>query len=163
MKTMTQKQQGFTLIELMIVVAIIGILAAVALPAYQDYTARAKASELMLAASTARTCISEKAQVGRSPDDCDATTSTAAVGTKTLSKYVKSVDVDGAGLVTATGASDLLGLTIKLTPQNGDTAKAAVADDFNGGFNLSEWVCTGSVASDGTAKASWLPSSCTAE
>lgn len=156
-----QNQKGFTLIELMIVVAIIGILAAVALPAYQDYTARAKASELMLAASTARTCISEKAQVGRSPDDCDATTST--VGTKTLSKYVKSVDVDDAGLVTATGASDLLGLTIKLTPQNGDTAIAAVADDFNSGFNLSEWVCTGSVATDGTAKASWLPSSCTAE
>lgn len=158
-----QNQKGFTLIELMIVVAIIGILAAVALPAYQDYTARAKASELMLAASTARTCISEKAQVGRSPDDCDATTSTEAVGTKTLSKYVKSVDVDGAGLVTATGASDLLGLTIKLTPQNGDTAKAAKAKDFKSGFNLSEWVCTGSVDTDGTAKASWLPSSCTAE
>lgn len=160
-----QNQKGFTLIELMIVVAIIGILAAVALPAYQDYTARAKASELMLAASTARTCISEKAQVGRSPDDCDATTSTVAVGTKTLSKYVKSVDVDDAGLVTATGASDLLGLTIKLTPQNGDTDKAAEADDFKNGFNLSEWVCTGSVATDGTgtAKASWLPSSCTAE
>jgi type IV pilus assembly protein PilA len=55
-------QKGFTLIELMIVVAIIGILAAVALPAYQDYTIRAKVSELILGASSARTAVTEAAQ-----------------------------------------------------------------------------------------------------
>ena len=59
---MKKLQKGFTLIELMIVVAIIGILAAVALPAYQDYTIRAKMSEIILAASGLKTSISEKAQ-----------------------------------------------------------------------------------------------------
>ena len=59
-----QLQQGFTLIELMIVVAIIGILAAVALPAYQDYTKRAKMSEVILAASACRTTITEVYQSG---------------------------------------------------------------------------------------------------
>ena len=64
---MKRIQQGFTLIELMIVVAIIGILAAVALPAYQDYTVRAKMSEVMLAASACRTSITEIYQSGGTP------------------------------------------------------------------------------------------------
>lgn len=142
-------QKGFTLIELMIVVAIIGILAAIALPAYQDYTNRAKAAEIVLAASAARTCVSESAQVGRDPDDCDADF--------TATEYAGSMTVSTAGVIAAVGASDLTGLTITLTPQNG--AADAVAADFGGaGFTITEWVCTGAAVAP--AKASWLPANC---
>ncbi|MEM0514939.1 prepilin-type N-terminal cleavage/methylation domain-containing protein [Pseudoalteromonas sp. YIC-827] len=162
MEKMTHnKQQGFTLIELMIVVAIIGILAAVALPAYQDYTNRAKASEVMLAASTARTCVSEKAQIGKNPDNCDADFQ--------ATKYVSSLTVDDKGEVIAIGADDMLGLDIVLTPQKSGedasgaaTSGAASATDFTTppGFTVSEWVCTGNIGTD--AKASWLPATCDA-
>jgi type IV pilus assembly protein PilA len=95
---MKRIQQGFTLIELMIVVAIIGILAAVALPAYQDYTVKAKVTEVVLAASACRTAISETVQTanvlptGANGWGCESTTTT--------SKYVTSVTTTAAGVVT---------------------------------------------------------------
>ncbi|MFC4621635.1 prepilin-type N-terminal cleavage/methylation domain-containing protein [Comamonas nitrativorans] len=152
-RTLRSMQKGFTLIELMIVVAIIGILAAVALPAYQDYTARAKTAEVILAASTARTCVSESAQVGTNPDDCDADFQ--------ATKYVSGITVSAAGVVVATAQDDLNGLTITLTPQKGTgaAAAAAVATDFTmAPVTITEWVCTG--AATGSAKNSWLPANC---
>ncbi|MGE0331941.1 MAG: pilin [Ramlibacter sp.] len=97
---MKSLQKGFTLIELMIVVAIIGILAAVALPAYQDYTVRARASEVLLAASSARTAVTELCQQNNS---CVSITGI----TVNSSKFVADGAVGSNGTITVSAAAAL--------------------------------------------------------
>ena len=137
---MKAMQKGFTLIELMIVVAIIGILAAVALPAYQDYTVRAKVSELMLAASGVRTSISEKFQTDPS------NTGSAGDGvTIPVVGKIATASVTIAGLVTVTGStvSSSVGqaVTVTMTPAY-DTTTGTIT-----------WACVGTPAK-------YLPATC---
>ncbi|WAF86944.1 pilin [Metapseudomonas otitidis] len=161
-------QKGFTLIELMIVVAIIGILAAVALPAYQDYTARAKVSEVVLAASSCRAAISEASQTGlaSAPSAKDGFgCGEGGTSASPISQYVESISTSTAGIITVKARNIAqLGTTkveIQLQPFIDAEAKtAAVANNFTSTAlaPVRAWKC---VSPDGTGiEAKYLPASC---
>jgi len=152
-------QKGFTLIELMIVVAIIGILAAVALPAYQDYTVRAKMSEVILAMSACRTTITEVYQTGGTPPGVDQWgCGEAPSPTPIITKYVAALNTDANGVIKATIQginSDVNGKIVELVPLSASGTAATTAKNMGAG--LFGWVC-GSGATNLDKK--FLPGSC---
>ena len=157
-------QKGFTLIELMIVVAIIGILAAVALPAYQDYTVRARVSEVILAASSCRSAITDTVQNAPGTDVSSALNGGCSI---TTTKFVSSGTVDGNGVITVVGNhTSLKGDTsstanaISLKPYIGTTSPTALVGTTDGGKTIAEWRCGPAATNPMPAK--YLPGSCKA-
>lgn len=143
---MQKNQQGFTLIELMIVVAIIGILAAIAIPAYQDYTVRAKVSEVLGMASSAKTSISEYyVSQGFMPTGAGS----AGVNTSPLqSTYVSAVAYGVGAPPTTVGI-------ITYTVQNLGDAAGNIVFTGTGSGNGVQWICTNS-----TVQQKFLPANC---
>ena len=154
MKTQyTKLQQGFTLIELMIVVAIIGILAAIALPAYQDYIARAQMSEAMVLADGLKTPVTEiYSQTGVCPDNTNAIGGIAAAA-KITGKYVFSVTTGPTGSVTSgcTITSVMNSSGVSAGIKDGDLT-LTMGDSTSG---LTTWTCTSKKVLQ-----KYLPSAC---
>lgn len=138
-------QKGFTLIELMIVVAIIGILAAVALPAYQDYTVKAKVSELMLAASSARTCVTEAYQGAGGGATVPAAVSTDCA--ITVTGKVTAASVGSGGIITVQGSTG--------TGSVGAAVTVSLVPAVQSGAGTLTWTCSGTPAK-------YVPGSCRA-
>ena len=154
---MKRFQHGFTLIELMIVVAIIGILAAVALPAYKDYTVKAKMSEVILSASQCRTTVAEVYQTASSGPGAD---NWGCGEGASATKYVAALATDVNGVITVTtrnfGDTTIDGKVIQLVPQT--SAGVAMTVAANLGTQVAQFRCQAGATTPVPSK--YLPGSC---
>lgn len=145
-----KRQQGFTLIELMIVVAIIGILAAIALPAYQDYTNRAKASEIILAASSARTCVTEIVQSGiELTDDNIGSCSRGADDEDPISQYVQNV-------VVTLDTDEITIAAFSVEDSFPEEIEVNLVGEVDANSNIPSWECR-------SDQPRWMPANCKTE
>ena len=147
---MKSAQKGFTLIELMIVVAIIGILAAIAIPAYQDYTARAQVSEGLSLAAGLRTNIAEEFQTAGDFTNLDAGTYDLEAGAGT---YVNTVTHDADGVITVTMHGDA---PTANAIRGGSWTLSPVVDTDAAVDRITGWQCD----VEGDLEVKYLPSSC---
>lgn len=153
-------QQGFTLIELMIVIAIVGVLGSLALPKFQAHLVRAKVSEMLTAAAACKTAVGEA--VG-SASQADVSALLPTVCESQSSRYVSSLSVDANGVITVVGAHAALrgdtsatANTLALSPKK--AGGSALSGSADGGQTITEWQC--GPASNNPMPAQYLPSSC---